>query len=127
MKNETLKLIEMLNEQFDTPIISRKQMIQTCELIGVPNKTFYPIEREATKVGRGLYDISNMIDPGKPVAPQKAATVTNIDKNVTSITTTELHLLERDPTYVSWGSAPKVSKIIKSRQFFPVFRTFRKW
>jgi len=123
MKTETLKLIETLNEQFDTPIISRKQMIQTCELIGVPNKTFYPIEREATKVGRGLYDISNMIAPGKTVAPQKAAVVTDIDKNVTSITTTELHLLERDPTYVSWGSAPKVSKIIKSRQFFPVFIT----
>ncbi len=74
-------------------------------------------------VGRGLYDISNIIDPGKTAGPQKAAVVTNIDKNVTSITTTELHLLERDPTYVSWGSAPKVSKIIKSRQFFPVFIT----
>lgn len=131
MNNDTLQIIEMLNDNFNPQLVRRADMVRTAEMLKLPEKAMYPITQKATKISRALYDISNLlsnavepaVEPESEVKPEKVALLKQIDRSVTSITTTELHLLERDPTYVSWGSASKVSKIIKSRQFFPVFIT----
>jgi hypothetical protein len=124
------------NELFGTNELTRAQMMRVKEVydVCVPSAI---VNDKSNLVSRGVYRVPN---DGTGIAPTKAVLVeTDIiagndeiaESSKSTFTTGSAMSLDSaisfipkvDNTYVSWGNAGDIKKILKSKLFFPVYLT----
>jgi MoxR-like ATPase len=92
-----------------------KEIAAAAETVGVSSSKAYTYTLAQTKIRRGLYRLSSVVVPFK--------TQEKTMSSITSITNDEVFVPPKDSSFVTWGHCTDVSKIIQSRNFYPVFVT----
>lgn len=97
-----------------------KELVEFAEANGFNRKDAYAIVRMADKVAHGVYDMSGIVVPMKPVdnAPVSSSAPAPV---IQSTTNEEVYVPSKDPTFVRWGYFKDIKQIIDSRMFFPVY------
>jgi len=117
------------NEMFGTTIISRgqAQTIKATYDVGVPQVIF----KTDNRVEKGRYQIPVTEEVPAPFRPAVAEAQPAPASPAPSLTVGDAMTLDAtisfippvDPTYVSWGNANDMKKILKSGMFFPIYLT----
>lgn len=92
-----------------------KEIAAAAESVGISSSKAYTYTLAQTKIRRGLYRLSSVVVPFKSQEKSMAS--------ITSITNDEVFVPPKDSSFVAWGHCTDVSKIIQSRNFYPVFVT----
>lgn len=103
----------------------RKDLIKIANDLNIEEKYVDRYLNEDTRVGWGRYDFSFLLTgtpvvkmPPKQVVPPKTVNNNNVSSHTNEETS---YVPEVDPSYISWGHYYDLMKIVKSKQFFPVF------
>jgi len=131
MNNLTPKQTELLSAftqaypNQDT--ITRQEMFTFAEETGLNINSVRSLIRNLPTVSRGVYSmVTNVVSmPNVPAEPvQQTPVAEAVQKAVGKVRSTsseEVYVPQKDPTFVKWGYFSDVSKIIKSKMFYPMY------
>jgi hypothetical protein len=122
-------ILNTVKETFGSQVVKKKKVMALFEKDiknGVfPLKYTHQLWNPKYKVSHGYYryDVDESKVSEKKIAVEKkpASTKLNLASGVTAIGDSEVFIPEKDETYVRWGQASVIEKIIRSGAFFPVF------
>jgi len=144
LKNRQLRYLEALAAAGVTSPVSRQDLVSACEATGIYSCPPSWITQDSTrKAGRGLYDLPELSEvspkgtsdespapaPVAAPAPVQGA-VETVAADATAALTMGMTggeratlIPDRFSGYVAWGHFSDVEKIVRSRQFYPIFVT----
>jgi len=142
LKNRQIQFLEGLAEAGVTSPVSRQELVAACEATGVYSCPPSWITQDSNrKAGRGMYDLPELLEVSgdvpaaapaadcvpAPVAqpatvPSEPAPIANMAMGMTGGERTTLVPPQFDG-YVAWGHFSDVEKIVRSRQFYPIYVT----
>jgi MoxR-like ATPase len=147
IKNRQLKFLEALAGAGCTSPVSRADLVDACESTGIYScPPSWITQDSGRKAGRGLYDLPELDQlstpkvemsvtpapapvtcaPSPVTAPQGAVeSVSGVADFVMGMTGGERATLipGRFNGYVAWGHCSDIEKIVRSKQFYPIFVT----
>jgi len=131
MKNLTPKQIELfsafVNAHPDKDSLTRQEMFTFAEETGLNRNSVGALMKKLPRVERGVYSmVTNVVSmPNVPSQPvQQTPVAEAVQKAVGKVRSTsseEVFVPEKDSTFVKWGYFADVSKIIKSKMFYPMY------
>lgn len=131
MKNLTPKQAELFtafSEAYpNQDTITRQEMFTFAEETGMNRNSVRSLIRNLPTVSRGVYSmVTNVVSmPNVPAQPvQQTPVAEAVQKAVGKVRSTsseEVFVPEKDSTFVKWGYFSDVSKIIKSKMFYPMY------
>jgi len=107
--------------------ITRQEMFTFAEETGMNRNSVRSLIRNLPTVSRGVYSmVTNVVSmPNVPAEPvQQTPVAEAVQKAVGKVRSTsseEVFVPEKDSTFVKWGYFSDVSKIIKSKMFYPMY------
>jgi len=107
--------------------ITRQEMFTFAEETGLNINSVRSLIRNLPTVSRGVYSmVTNVVSmPNVPAEPvQQTPVAEAVQKAVGKVRSTsseEVFVPQKDPTFVKWGYFSDVSKIIKSKMFYPLY------
>jgi MoxR-like ATPase len=131
MKNLTPKQIELfsafVNAHPDKDSLTRQEMFTFAEETGLNRNSVGALMKKLPRVERGVYSmVTNVVSmPNVPSQPvQQTPVAEAVQKAVGKVRSTssdEVFIPQKDSTFVKWGYFADVSKIIKSKMFYPMY------
>lgn len=119
-KISTLTILKTLASKYPDTTTFRKNIIEnTAKELGFTGKDYTCLFTKEARVHRGTYDLSDVLSEvsTKVEVEQPSATM----NMVSSVSNLDKTFVDVDPAFVPWGSFSDISKILKSRMFFPVY------
>jgi len=107
--------------------ITRQEMFTFAEETGMNRNSVRSLIRNLPTVSRGVYSmVTNVVSmPNVPAEPvQQTPVAEAVQKAVGKVRSTssdEVFIPQKDSTFVKWGYFADVSKIIKSKMFYPMY------
>ena len=131
MKNLTPGQVELFNAFVtahpDKESLTRQEMFTFAEETGLNRNSVGALMKKLPRVERGVYSmVTNVVSmPNVPSQPvQQTPVAEAVQKAVGKVRSTsseEVFVPEKDSTFVKWGYFSDVSKIIKSKMFYPMY------
>jgi len=131
MKNLTPKQVELfsafVNAHPDKDSLTRQEMFTFAEETGLNRNSVGALMKKLPRVERGVYSmVTNVVSmPNVPSQPvQQTPVAEAVQKAVGKVRSTssdEVFIPQKDSTFVKWGYFADVSKIIKSKMFYPMY------
>ena len=131
MNNLTPKQTELFNAFVtahpDKESLTRQEMFTFAEETGLNRNSVGALMKKLPRVSRGVYSmVTNVVSmPNVPAEPvQQTPVAEAVQKAVGKVRSTsseEVFIPQKDPTFVKWGYFADVSKIIKSKMFYPMY------
>ena len=131
MKNLTPKQVELfsafVNAHPNKDSLTRQEMFTFAEETGMNRNSVGALMKKLPRVERGVYSmVTNVVSmPNVPAQPvQQTPVAEAVQKAVGKVRSTsseEVFVPEKDSTFVKWGYFSDVSKIIKSKMFYPMY------
>jgi len=131
MKNLTPKQVELfsafVNAHPNKDSLTRQEMFTFAEETGLNRNSVGALMKKLPRVERGVYSmVTNVVSmPNVPAQPvQQTPVAEAVQKAVGKVRSTsseEVFVPEKDSTFVKWGYFSDVSKIIKSKMFYPMY------
>ncbi len=110
---------------------TRQEMYTFAEEQGVTGPTAYTMLKVIPRVSRGIYELNTSASKVVPMPTaqdepvvQQAPLAEAVQKAVGKVRSTssdEVFIPQKDSTFVKWGYFADVSKIIKSKMFYPMY------
>lgn len=120
LKISSQKILEELATRFPNKMEFKTAEVKDAALsLGYSGKDWNPIFNTATKIKRGTYDLSQMIQPVETVVNQPSNNVVAMAPQ--SVVNSEKHYAKVDPTFVPWGPFADLKKVIQSEMFYPIY------
>jgi len=137
LKKRQMRFVEALAEAGCTSPVSRQELISVCEDSGIYTVPPSWITQDPERAyARGLYNVPELdsVSPKETPAPAPAAVAApqGAVESVTSNAALTMGMTGGERAtlvppafdgYVSWGHFSDVEKIVRSRQFYPIFIT----
>ena len=108
--------------------ITRQEMFTFAEETGMNRNSVRGLIRNLPKVDRGVYSMISNVSVIPTAAPEPVVQQTPVAQavqkavgKVRSTSADEVYIPVADPTFVKWGYFADVSKIIKSKMFYPMY------
>ena len=121
LKISSQKILEELATRFPGKSEFRTAEVKdAAQSLGYTGKDWNPIFNTATKVRRGTYDLSQMIQPIETIVTQPVATNV-VAMAPQSVVNSEKTFAKVDPTFVAWGPFADVKKVLQSEMFYPIY------
>jgi len=131
MKNLTPGQVELFNAFVtahpNKESLTRQEMFTFAEETGLNRNSVGALMKKLPRVERGVYSmVTNVVSmPNVPSQPvQQTPVAEAVQKAVGKVRSTsseEVFVPEKDSTFVKWGYFSDVSKIIKSKMFYPMY------
>ena len=131
MKNLTPKQVELfsafVNAHPNKDSLTRQEMFTFAEETGLNRNSVGALMKKLPRVERGVYSmVTNVVSmPNVSAQPvQQTPVAEAVQKAVGKVRSTsseEVFVPEKDSTFVKWGYFSDVSKIIKSKMFYPMY------
>jgi len=132
MKNLTKGQIELLSSFTEAypnqDTITRQEMFTFAEETGLNRNSVRGLIRNLPTVDRGVYSMVANVSVIPTAAPEPVVQQTPVAEavqkavgKVRSTSSDEVFIPAADPTFVKWGYFADVSKIIKSKMFYPMY------
>jgi len=138
LKPRQIELLRALVDAGVTSPVSRQDLVDACEASGAyACPPSWLTQDSSRKAGRGLYDVPELAEltsnaapapvsaaspAPAPVAVEQSVEVANMTMGMTGGERATL-VPNRFSGYVAWGHFSDVEKIVRSRQFYPIFVT----
>ena len=120
LKVSSQKILEELATRFPGKTEFRTAEVkEAAQSLGYTGKDWNPIFDTATKIRRGTYDLSQMIQPIETVVSQPLNNVVAMAPQ--SVVNSEKTFAKVDPTFVAWGPFSDVKKVLQSEMFYPIY------
>lgn len=120
LKISSQKILEELATRFPNKMeFKTAEVKDAAQSLGYSGKDWNPIFNTATKIKRGTYDLSQMIQPVETVVNQPSNNVVAMAPQ--SVVNSEKHYAKVDPTFVPWGPFADLKKVIQSEMFYPIY------
>ena len=121
LKISSQKILEELATRFPGKSEFRTAEVKdAAQSLGYTGKDWNPIFNTATKVRRGTYDLSQMIQPVETIVTQPVANNV-VAMAPQSVVNSEKTFAKVDPTFVAWGPFSDVKKVLQSEMFYPIY------
>ena len=120
LKISSQKILEELATRFPNKTeFKTAEVKDAAQSLGYSGKDWNPIFNTATKIKRGTYDLSQMIQPVETVVNQPLNNVVAMAPQ--SVVNSEKHYAKVDPTFVPWGPFADLKKVVQSEMFYPIY------
>jgi len=120
LKISSQKILEELATRFPNKTeFKTAEVKDAAQSLGYSGKDWNPIFNTATKIKRGTYDLSQMIQPVETVVNQPLNNVVAMAPQ--SVVNSEKHYAKVDPTFVAWGPFADLKKVVQSEMFYPIY------
>lgn len=101
---------------------SSKEIRETADSIGMNGRKVYQyVHGNCEKVRHGVYSLSSVVLPFKTTTSTAVPSKKKEMASITSITNDEVFVPQVDSNFVAWGHSSDLTKIIKSKVFYPVY------
>lgn len=120
LKISSQKILEELATRFPNKTeFKTAEVKDAAQSLGYSGKDWNPIFNTATKIKRGTYDLSQMIQPVETVVNQPLNNVVAMAPQ--SVVNSEKYYAKVDPTFVPWGPFADLKKVVQSEMFYPIY------
>lgn len=110
MKTENI-VLALQSSYPDTQVFSKKQIVDTAEMLECTKKDYKSLISSDLRVSRGMFNLSAlMTKPMDNVIPMNKSTMNQ-----------ETFVKDVDPNFVPWGYYSDIIKILKTKMFFPIY------
>ena len=127
MNTQSVQILDTLKSRFPNVVEFRRKEIDNVAVeLGFGFKGAAELIGERFKVARGLYNFSEVLNPGtapaaKPVAKPTPVAAIKLAAQVSSTINQDTYVPVADPTYVKWGAFDDVLRVVKSGTFYPIY------
>jgi len=122
--NQKMLLTEIYNNASQYNAMTRANLLQFAQRAGVPKGVVQTTLKNARKVSRGVYDLTNLIsdiDPVKQPASPENQVENVVEMQPKVVSSDNVYVPATDPKFQKWGNYHSIEKVIRSKKFFPVF------
>ena len=123
MNTKSVQILDTLKSRFPNVVEFRRKEIDNVAVeLGFGFKGAAELIGERFKVARGLYNFSEIFNPGaEPVTKPAPVAAIKLAAQVSSTINQDTYVPVTDPTYVKWGAFDDVLRVVKSGTFYPIY------
>jgi cobaltochelatase CobS len=97
---------------------TRKEIMDLGREAGLEDKAIYKGLNALHRVKRGVYSTNSQPSIAKPALQIQNRVALH---SVSSVKSSEVYVPDVDPSYIKWGEYSTITKVVKSRMYFPIY------